>query len=305
MSRGPDWPARVAAENSIEDLLETYRLLFPGKRVTPVVFGNPEAKYDVDMSNRYARKCSAMYGVPSLLLTMPEWSGERVENEIREGGHMGCKVYLNYAPPHIRAEDITIFDYLPRHQLEVLDRNEWVAMLHIPRPGRLKDAVNLAQMIEIEQRYPGVKLIIAHVGRAYCPEDVGDAFGKLATTSNMMFDFSANTNQTVFEKLIVAVGPKRILFGSDLPITRMRMRRICENGNYVNLVPSGLYGDVSSDRHMREADPECADTLTFFLYEQINAFLRASERLGLSAADIEDIFYRNAARLFGLSGGKP
>jgi len=53
----------------------------------------------------------------------------------------------------------------------------------------------------------------------------------------MMFDFSANTNQWVFEQLIKAVGPKRILFGSDLPILRIRAKRICENGTYVNLVP--------------------------------------------------------------------
>lgn len=38
-------------------------------------------------------------------------------------------------------------------------------MLHIPRDGRLKDPVNLAQMMEIEEKYPKVKLIIAHVGR--------------------------------------------------------------------------------------------------------------------------------------------
>ena len=39
-----------------------------------------------------------------------------------------------------------------------------------------------------------------------------------------------------------------------MPILRMRARRICENGIYVNLVPKGLYGDVSGDIHMREVD---------------------------------------------------
>ena len=113
-------------------------------------------------------------------------------------------------------------------------------MLHIPREKRLKDPVNLAQMLEIERRYPNVKVIIAHVGRAYCPEDVGNAFEVLAETENMMFDFSANTNAEIFQQLIKAVGTKRIMFGSDLPITRMRLRRIYENGTYINLVPEGL-----------------------------------------------------------------
>ena len=112
-----------------------------------------------------------------------------------------------------------------------------------------------------------------------------------------MFDFSANTNTQVFEQLIRAVGPRRILFGSDLPITRMRMRRICEKGTYVNLVPRGLYGDVSEDQHMREVDGPEAETLSLFLYEQIEAFRQAAERTGLTTRDIEDIFYYNAVRM--------
>ena len=49
-------------------------------------------------------------------------------------------------------------------------------MLHISRPARLKDPVNLAQLLEIEEKYPNVKLIVAHIGRAYTPEDIGDAY---------------------------------------------------------------------------------------------------------------------------------
>ena len=76
--------------------------------------------------------------------------------------------------------------------------------------------MNLTQIVEIEKNYPNVKLIIAHVGRAYCPEDVGDAFEVLAESRKMLFDISANTSAENFERLIRAVGPRRILFGSDL-----------------------------------------------------------------------------------------
>ncbi|OHB65637.1 MAG: hypothetical protein A2Y76_04400 [Planctomycetes bacterium RBG_13_60_9] len=120
----------------------------------------------------------------------------------------------------------------------------------------------------------------------------------------MMFDISANTNATVFEQLIGAVGPRRILFGSDLPITRMRMRRICEGGNYVNLVPKGLYGDVSDDKHMREVDGEQAEALSFFLYEEIDAFRRAAQAVGLTRQEIEAVFYSNAARLIESASGR-
>jgi predicted TIM-barrel fold metal-dependent hydrolase len=251
--------------------------MFPGKKVIPLVFGQPSIEYDVEELNEYVFDCANRYKFPSLALTIPEWSQGKFESQIINGNFLGCKVYLNFAKPYIPQSEIRIFDFLPPHQLEVLNKHSWVAMLHIPRNGRLKDPVNLAQMLEIEKNYPNIKLIIAHVGRAYCPENIGNAFEVLAETNNMMFDICANSNQYVFEQLIKAVGPKRILFGSDMPILRMRCRRICEKGNYVNLVPRGLYGDVSGDSHMRELDGDEAEKLTFFMYEEINAFRLAAE----------------------------
>jgi len=295
--RAVTWPSLVAKDNSIEDLFETYRLMFPGKEVTPLLFSQVSMNYDIAAGNEYVRSCAERHRLPSLMVAKPEQSASEFEEGIKRGGFLGCKVYLNFAAPYIPEKEIRIYDFLPKHQLEVLDRHGWMAMLHIPRDGRLKDPVNLAQMLEIERDYPSLKLIIAHVGRAYCPEDVGDAFDILAETRNMVFDFSANTNTDVFRQLIRAVGPKRIVFGSDLPILRMRTRRICENGNYVNLIPRGMYGDVSGDSHMREVEGPEADSLTFFMYEEIEAFRAAATAEGLSKSDIEDIFYRNARSL--------
>ena len=111
-----------------------------------------------------------------------------------------------------------------------------------------------------------------------------------------MFDISANTNSHVFATALRAVGSERILFGSDLPITRMRMRRICEGGSYVNVVPPGLYGDIAGDPNMRECPKEDAGSLTFFFYEEIDAFRRAAQECGLGAAQVEHVFHRNADR---------
>ncbi|MHC4124386.1 MAG: amidohydrolase family protein [Planctomycetota bacterium] len=298
------WPKLVAKDNPIEDLLETYRLMFPDKKVTPMIFANPLGFTDINEINGYVNKCAKENDLPSLIISLPQWSAKELEEKIIAGKFLGTKVYLNLAPANIPQNEITIFDFLPPCQLEVINKYGWIVMLHIPRAARLKDPVNLEQMLEIERSYPNVKLIIAHVGRAYCIEDVGNAFDVLSETKNMMFDFSANTNQQVFEKLLRAVGPKRVMFGSDLPITRMRMRRICENGIYVNLVPKGLYGDVSSEKNMREFSDAEAEKLTLFLYEQIDAFRLAAEVLKLTPGDIEDVFYNNAAKIIApkLSG---
>ena len=300
--RGAKWPSRVAQEDPIEDLLETYKLMFPDRKVTPIIFGSPRYNVRFEETNGYVSRVASEHHLPSLLISTPAWSATEVDRLVSEGGFLGLKPYLTFAPADLESDDITIFDFLPEHQLEVANERGWMVALHIPRSGRLKDPVNLEQMMEIERRYPKVHVVIAHIGRAYCNSDVGNAFEVLQDTEHMLVDFSANTNADVMEQLLRAIGPKRVVFGSDLPVVRMRMRRICEGGRYINLVPPGLYGDVSDDPHMREVTAEEGEQLSFFLYEELLAFRCAAEAVGLSAGDIEDICYNNAVRALASCG---
>lgn len=303
-TRGARWPRLVARDNSIEDLLETFRLMLPQHQVTPVIFSATRADVMLEQSNAYVAQVARQHHLPALLVSKPEWSAEHIAHQVRENGMLGLKPYLNFAPAHIPTAQITIFDFLPHHHLEIANANGWMVMLHVPRPQRLQDPLNLQHLLAIEKNYPNVKLIVAHIGRAYCPEDVGNAFEVLRDTTRMHFDFSANTNADIMAQLIRTVGVKRVVFGSDMPILRMRMRRICEQGKYINLVPPGLYGDVSDDPNMREVDPAEGEQLSFFLYEELLAMRRAAEMTDLDATDLHDIFYNNAARLIGINPGR-
>ncbi|MBN2210081.1 MAG: amidohydrolase family protein [Sedimentisphaerales bacterium] len=295
--RTVSWPSRVANDNSLEDLLETYKLMFPGKKVTPLIFTTLKPGDKIEEANAYISDCSFRTGVPGLIWACPWWSAEELETKIGNGGFLGAKVYLTFSPEYIPQNELRIYDFLPHHQLEVLDRLGLIVMLHIPRKDRLKDPVNQQQLLEIHNRYKNLKVIIAHVGRAYCNHDLGNAFEVLKNANRLLYDFSANTNSWIFEQLIKAVGPKRILFGSDLPILRMRMKRIEKDGIYVNIVPKGLYGDVTGDKNMAEIEGEEADKLTFFMYEELAAFRKAAEATALSRNDIMDIFFNNAVTL--------
>ena len=81
------------------------------------------------------------------------------------------------------------------------------------------------------------------------------------------------------------------------------MRRVTEGDHYVNVVPKGLYGDVYGDKNMGEVDGDEAEKITFFLYEQLDAFRRAVEAQGLSASEVEDVFYNNAERMLARARG--
>ncbi len=292
--RTVSWTSVVARDNSIEDLQETYRLLFPGKEVTSLIFGNGG---EPGPNNKYVQESAEKAGFPALYYTHPTMTADEVEAGIRAGGFVGVKSYLNTAPKYIPGAEIRIFDFFPKHQLARLNDMGAIAMLHIPRNGRLKDQVNIQQILEIKREFPKLRLIVAHVGRAYTKEDVGDAFTYLDTAPDLMYDFCANCCEYAITEVLKHAGVKHVMFGLDLPILRMRTHRIEENGTYINLVPPGIYGDISHDAHLREVSEEEGKKITFFAYEELLAFKRAAKTLGLTQDDVEDIMYRNAAQL--------
>ena len=291
------WPSMVAEDNSVEDLIETYRLMFPGKQVSALMFAGVCGESVLPTYNDYVSQSAKKSGFPALYYSHPNQSGEQIEQQVKAGGFLGLKSYLDLAPKYIPEAEIRIFDFFPKHQLKVIDKLGGIIMLHVPRHARLKDPVNLAQILEIKQQFPGIRLILAHIGRAYCEIDVGNAFEVLSESADLLFDFCANTSEFAITKMLDSVGPKRVLFGSDMPILRMRMRRIEEKNTYINLIPPGLYGDPSLDSHLREVSKQEGERMTFFMYEQILAFKRASENVGLTARDVEDAFYGNARAL--------
>ncbi len=294
--RNVTWTRTVASENLIEDLQETYRLMFPGKDVKALMFVSGPL-VGIKKNNEYLSKASKESGWPALYYSHPTESADELEKNIREGGFLGAKCYLDRAPAYIPTGEIRIFDFFPRHQLQRLNDMGAICMCHIPRDGRLQDPVNIQQILEIRREFPKLRFIVAHIGRAYTKEDVGNAFDFLTEAPDTMYDFCANCCEYAITEVIKRCGPKHVMFGTDMPILRMRTHRIEENGTYVNLVPPGLYHDPFGDPHLREVSEEEAKTITFFAYEELLAFKRACKTLGMSKQDVEDMMYNNAMNL--------
>ncbi len=287
------WDRKVADELTGANIISAYEDMFPGKKVTPLVFG-AFGKTAEEM-NVYVEKEKDMYGFPALFRTHYSMSGEELEEQVKKGGFIGLKPFLTFSPSYLPPNEIRTFDFLTHEHLKMADKNGWIVILHIARSKRLKDEVNIAQLMEIEEKYPNVKLIVAHVGRAYSKQDIGDAFNILKNTKNMLFDFSANVCDDAIRACIEAVGVKRLLFGSDMPISVMRMFRTTdETGFYYNNVPAGLYGDPFDDPHMKVSDRE---NITIMMYEQLRAFKRVALEMKLSDSDIEDIMYLNSKKI--------
>ena len=70
------WPSLVAADNSIEDLQETYRLMFPGKDVKALMFTSGGITKG---NNDYVAESSRRSGFPALYYSHPTESADEVE----------------------------------------------------------------------------------------------------------------------------------------------------------------------------------------------------------------------------------
>ena len=130
-------------------------------------------------NNAYLSNVTKETGWPALYYSNPTESADELEQNIRSGGFLGVKSFQNLAPAYIPTKEVHILDFFPKHQLQRLNDMGAICMCHIPRDGRLKDEVNIHQILEIKKEFPKLRFIVAHIGRAYTKEDVGNAFDLL------------------------------------------------------------------------------------------------------------------------------
>ena len=299
--RSQNWPGLVAKYNPIEDLNETNAELYPGKKVISVLYGQTMVNIDLEANNEYTAKAAEANGFPALYISHPSESNEHIKEKFaKHPCFKGLKIYLQFAPAYIPSDEIRIYDFITQDQLKLANEMGWVVQIHIPRPVRLADPVNYVQLREIEDNFPNLQLIIAHLGRAYANEDVGEGINFMKGTKNCLGDFTANTNEDVIYQVLSEFGPERFIYGTDFPIFRMKARRVVENGVYINEIPEGEFpkASIAGDSHMREIPYPEAEKITFFIYEEIDSCRRACERLGLGKNDVNNIFYGNSARIF-------
>ena len=124
---GSTWTRKVCEDLTAKDLIESYQILFPDNKVTPLVFGS--CSRHIPTLNDYVKNKSEEFGFPTLFRTSYDMTPDYIEEEVKKGGFLGIKPYLTYCPPYIPASEIRIFDFLPKEHLEVADRNGWIIML--------------------------------------------------------------------------------------------------------------------------------------------------------------------------------
>jgi predicted TIM-barrel fold metal-dependent hydrolase len=272
-----------------DQLLETGALMFPEQEFHAVVFGRPTLEGDRadDLVVQAARRHENLY--PFFIPDMRADEAQ-VRHTVRAGGYYGFKPYWNLVEGKPDQDAVTVRDMLLEPYMRVADDWGLIIMLHIPGSKRLADPRNLEDIRWLSRRYPGAKIVIAHLGRSYCLWPIKAGIAQVCDLPNVYFDVSFVQEPIVYKVLFDHVDPAKVLYGSDLPISRMRGKRVCVNGRWVDVTrESWAWTAYRADSAPIEA--------TFMPYEMIRALRQGAEEAGLSLEALRPIFYENAMGL--------
>ncbi len=216
----------------------------------------------------------------------PEW----VRQEVRRLGLHGLKCYHTFASvkPTLEAH---IPDYLPEPFVKVADEEGWTIMLHIVRSRACADAGNIYWIRRYCEQYPRMKLILAHSARGFQPAHNLEGLSSLKGLDNLYFDTSANCEPLAHQSILRIFGHRRLLYGSDLPISHMR-------GRSVSIGDSFFFVDEKNFLSFKPATMIVEPVLLGLEHLRSLKWACWSERL--NDQQIEDIFWNNASQLFDI-----
>ena len=272
--------------------LDTFRsqmdLIHPGRLCDGLFFGFPHVGIDMDAANQFvAREAARSDASRTQMLIRPTMSANEVFTTVKRDRFSGLKCYHVYAADH-PTFDAAISSYLPEDHVRVANELSLSITLHMVRARALADASNQETIRRYCTTYPNIRLILAHAARGFNPHHTIEGIGALRGLDNVWFDTSAVCESAAFEAILRAFGPRRLMYGSDFPISHMRARCVAVGDSFLWI----------------SAENTCLDT-GYGRIEPIPIALESLRALRLACwnlkdADVEAIFYRNAADLYEL-----
>lgn len=270
-----DWAMQCGFLMDEKDLAVYLQTLWGDRPVSVNAFPMPIRGVDLENANRHLERLLGNRAEGDLLCIRtaemaisPAMDPDACEEMLLRGGFLGYKPYPDLVSGE-KGADIRIPDFLPDAFMKSLDRNRRAVTIHLPRAGRIASSDNIRELLELRQKFPDVRIIIAHYGRSYNTEVIEAAWREMGSDmKGFWFDCAAVVNPAMHRFMLEHLPQDRIFYGSDMPLLLWHGKRSWENGSYRN--------------HVREAFPwstrlsdseEEKESYTFFLYEQMKALL--------------------------------
>ncbi len=265
--------------------------LTPGRRYSGLFFGFPHAELDIDTANAFlAAEVRADSQSRAQMLIRPGMDPEFIRESVRREGFAGLKCY------HVWATEKPTFEarvesFLPEEHVRVAHEEGLSITLHMVRSRAMADPLNQQTIQMFAERYPKMRFILAHAARGFNPHHTIEGIGSLRGLRNVWCDTSAVTDGGAFEAIIDTLGHDRLLYGADFPVSHERGRCVAIGDSFLWL------SEANTDFHVAYADLRPA----LVGLESLRVLKTACRTMRLSDSQVEDIFWGNAAELYGLS----
>lgn len=224
------------------------------------------------------------------MLIAPDMDPDYVRQEVRRHGFVGLKPYHVMAQVEGPTFHAPIEAYLREEHVAVAHELGLTITLHMVRERAMADPANQATIRRYCERYPNMRLILAHAARGFNPWHTIEGIHTMRGLPNLWCDTSAVTEAGAFEAIVETLGHERLLYGTDFHVSHMRGRCIAIGDSF-----HWLYAE---EMHLDEKHTQLRPVLIGL--ESLRSLFLACHRLKLRDDQIEDIFYHNAARLFAL-----
>lgn len=264
--------------------------LYPDRRIGALFLAYSDRGSDVQFGNQFtADEAARNKDARFFMFVEPGDDPQAVEQEaIRLGAH-GFKVYHNRASIE-KTFDADIPLYFPEWLAELADKMNFGVTLHMVKERGVADPSNIHWIRHYCQTYPGMKLILAHSARGFQPSHNLEGLPQLSDLDNVYFDCSANCEPMAHQAIIRIMGHKRLMWGADFPVSHMRGRSLGAADSFI-----WLYGDTPVwNQNIGGIEP------TLVGIENLRSMKYACWSERLSDSQVEDIFWNNAAELFGV-----
>jgi hypothetical protein len=285
----PSMPSLGLKEFPHEVFAAVEERLWPGREVKALLLPTVAKDVYYDVANAYAAEAARTYGWEALMVARLDESADSILGKCREQGFLGIKPYWRFVT-HKEQNDVTLEDMVTPAMREAADRGGLIITTHIPRAARLADPLNIEGLRRLCNDAPNAKIVLAHFGRCYFPEAIGDGLS-LADLPNLYPELSMVQDWEVVEAVLTNFDRSKVLFGLDLSVAQLKGKCLGINGqrHFFTKRPFPWSAHVPPDSY----EVKC----TIFAYEMVRAIRKASERAGLSRTETDAIFWDNACRL--------
>ncbi len=280
----------IEKENRIAKFIKDINNIFPNIDYNAIVFGFPSPETNLEKNNDYIFYCCKKNNnlFPLMLIGKNTHLPERIIYRIKKQGFYGYKVNIPWYGNNYGK--INIKDMIGDLEMRIADEFSLIVLLHVPTEKRLEDKKVQQDIKQYAQKYPNAKIVLAHCGRCYLPDQMKKSIGFLKNLDNVYLDTAMVMDPQVIQIVLENIDSKRLLFATDFPIAKMRGRRVYVKNHWVDIVV-GKYPKSQYRIFAKNIDA------VFMAWEIILAIKRGSEMAGISENQYRKIFYENGITL--------